>query len=88
MFQDILDFIEMRQKVLNSLNEEFSIFMVCLGHLCIKGEERKFPKCSSGIKKKPHNYLYFQETMMPISVLLPWKRIIEILTIRIINLED
>ena len=47
MPQDLLDLIEMRQRVLNPLNEEFSIFMELLGYLCIKEEEREFQKCSS-----------------------------------------
>ena len=46
MPQDLLDLIEMRQRVLNPLNEEFSIFMELLGYLCIKEEEREFQKCS------------------------------------------
>ena len=47
MPQDLLDLIEMRQRVLNPLNEEFSIFMELLGYLSIKEEEREFQKCSS-----------------------------------------
>ena len=47
MPQDLLDLIEMRQRVLNPLDEEFSIFMELLGYLCIKEEEREFQKCSS-----------------------------------------
>ena len=47
MPQDLLDLIETRQRVLNPLNEEFSIFMELLGYLSIKEEEREFQKCSS-----------------------------------------
>ena len=47
MSQDLLDLIEMRQRVLNPLKEEFSIFMELLEYLCVKEEEREFQKCSS-----------------------------------------